>query len=83
MEITTNREAAMTVKTLTQFKRNAERVLRNAHADASIAITWNHANKCKFFDGSTGYSGTITVAAPGYRTRGMVASFSHGEMSVR
>ena len=70
-------------KTLAQFKRHAERVLRNAHPDATIGVTWNHASKVKWFDGTTGYSGTITVQAPGYRTRNMIATSGQGGVEVK
>jgi hypothetical protein len=80
MKSTANKGVAMTAKT---FRNNVERILRQAHPDASVAITWNFARKVSWFDGSEGYSGTLIAAAPGYRQRLMVASYSHGEYAVR
>ncbi len=73
----------MTIKSTRSFKSNAERVLRNAHPDASVGIEWTHAASVKWADGTKGFSGVFKATAPGYRTRNMVASFSHGELAVR
>lgn len=71
------------ISTPAAFRRNAERVLRSAHPGATIGIVWNHCARVVWHDGTAGFSGTLTVTAPGYRTRGMVATLSHGEIGIR
>lgn len=80
MAITTNREGNMTLR---QFKAKAVQVLRNAHPDATIGVEWSHAASVVWADGTRGFSGTLTVQAPGYRARTMHASFHDNGVWVR
>lgn len=69
--------------TAKSFKNRVEALLRKTHPTATVGIVWTHCAKVRWADGTTGYSGVLTATAPGFRTRSMVASFSHGELSVR
>lgn len=73
----------MNMTTSKTFKNRAERVLRKGHPDANITIKWQRCVKVTWADGSSGYSGTIEVSAPGYRTRAMFATLTGGAVMVR
>lgn len=71
-------------KTPATFKKMAERAFRNANPEAQAAtINWLRVERVKWFDGSTGFSGTVEVSAPGFKPRTMVASFSQDAVTVR
>lgn len=65
------------------FRNAVERLMRNTHPDASVCFAWKFVRRVKWADGTNGYSGVLTVTAPGYRPRDMVASFGGQELSVQ
>lgn len=65
------------------FRRTAERIMREAHSDTSIAFEWTRCQRVTWHDGTKGFSGTVTVKAPGYRTRDMIATAHDTGISVR
>ncbi len=71
-------------KSVAKFKREAERIFREANPDAIDAtITWTHAAGVTWADKSKGFSGVAKVTATGYRGRSIVASFHDGGLWVR
>lgn len=71
-------------KTVTQFKRQAERIFRNGNREAGkIKITWTHAARVTWADQTDGFSGVATVEAAGFRTRNIIASEMTDGLSVR
>ena len=65
------------------FKQRAEQSFRRANPDAEARITWQRCELVTWADGSKGYSGSILVEAPGYRSRTMLASSLGSGVMVR
>ena len=76
-------KTAQYLKSPAAFRKHAERIVREEHPDASIAFEWTRCNRCTWHDGSPGLSGTVTIKAPGYRTRSMIATATTTDISVR
>jgi len=73
-------------KSPAQFRKRAERVFRKANPDAEavgLVITWTRCVRVTWADGSRGFSGTMQVAAPGHRSRAMLATETDSAISVR
>lgn len=62
------------------FRAKVESMIRRANPDAiALSIKWERCNRCKWADGSEGFSGTVTISADGYRpTRRVVTSDREG-----
>ena len=67
-----------------QVKAKAEALLRKAHPDAVLTITWVQSpRRVTYPTGLKGIYGTMRVAAPGYRTRLMIADHDASGTMVR
>jgi hypothetical protein len=79
--MTTTRSA---ITTPAKFRSRSEALLRRSHSDASdLTIDWTRCERVKWFDGTSGFSGSVTIAATGYRTREMTATYCSGALMVR
>jgi hypothetical protein len=68
------------------FRHHAERVFRasNPAAVASgVVIKWERCERVQWFDQSQGFSGTMLIVAPGFRSRRMIATSHPSGISVR
>lgn len=62
-----------------EFRREAVKVFHRANPDAhNVKITWVRSAAVTFPTGFTGFTGSFTAEAEGFRTRALHASFVKG-----
>jgi len=67
-----------------EIKAKAEALLRKAHPDAELTITWiKTPRRVTYPTGVTGTLGTLRVSAPGYRPRVMVVDHDASGTMIR